>query len=282
MAPGTGFVPSPHGLPPLHRIAVPAAVNGDDAVEDVVSASDEDEEGSVSAPLMDPKTGLPSMDEDAKQQALKGSLVMVTVLLFVPRLIGFAVAIAIYSGAGSAKYVRRMEWLNGVGGISGGENSFGFLYVAIGLLSVLVSCLNLFPMIFKEQVLPRSSGNLRSNPMIYKVNVIEGARLPYIVMEQEGELGEYNRSNRSLMHFAENGIPIALNVVAAGLIFPMPVMVLTIFFCIFRIWYMFAYSLRGYGCTGHAPPLILAHNVVAPTLEMLVWIIAAEMPGGFA
>ncbi len=43
-----------------------------------------------------------------------------------------------------------------------------------------------------------------------------GQKLPYVVLEDEGALGEYNRANRSLGHFVENVANTLLNIGLGG------------------------------------------------------------------
>merc|ERR1712007_326627 len=84
--------------------------------------------------------------------------------------------------------------------------------------------------------------------IIYKVNVPDGAaEFPAVVLEEEGDVGKYNRANRALHHFSENGLAVALNIFAGGAVFGLPVMCLTAVYVIARIWYQIAYAVGGYG-----------------------------------
>merc|ERR1712187_627442 len=97
--------------------------------------------------------------------------------------------------------------------------------------------------------MPGNAGNLRSNMIIYKANFSENnpGKLPYVVMEDAGAVGSYNRANRAMHHFNENGACLTAIIIAAGLVFPFPTFVLTVLYALARIWYQVAYSTGGYG-----------------------------------
>jgi len=136
-----------------------------------------------------------------------------------------------------------MSTIEHLGGLS---MRFGFLYIAAGVWSLLTHILNMYPMVYKSQVFPGNAGNLRSNMQLYKVNFVDKQQLPYVVMEEDGEIGEYNRANRALHHFIEYSPGVVPCVVLAGVIFPFVVMVLTIIYGIARVWYQIAYAEGGY------------------------------------
>mmetsp|Transcript_27304 Transcript_27304/g.70860 ORF Transcript_27304/g.70860 Transcript_27304/m.70860 type:complete len:119 (-) Transcript_27304:21-377(-) len=112
---------------------------------------------------------------------------------------------------------------------------------------------------------------------IFKVRALPGTYpLPYVVMEDEGMVGHYNRANRSMQHFNENVAGFVLNAFLAGQVFAFPVMMLTLVFVGARVLHQTAYTESGYGA--HAPGNLLG-VLVAVTLEMLVLLIAL---GGLA
>merc|ERR1712187_497517 len=71
----------------------------------------------------------------------------------------------------------------------------GWLFIAGVLFSMCIEFANQFPMVYKAAILPGNAGNLRSNMAIYKVAQEGGRSLPYVVMEQAGWIGSYNRAN---------------------------------------------------------------------------------------
>lgn len=236
--------------------------------------------------LMDYNTGLPPQaDDEEMERKMRGAYCLIAGLLIVPRLLAVGiVCLFCFLIMGMDTYDARLTTLNSFG-TSNMDFQLGYLYIAIGIISFFVSFANAFPMIYKEQIIPPSGGNLRANMHIYKVNYVEPVtgdsqkQLPYVVMEEEGEIGEYNRANRALFHWNENGIPVALNVLAAGLIFSLPVLVLVILYVIARIWYQIAYATGGYGvgCCKHTFPFIFHTALIAPIFEVAVFFAGGRM-----
>lgn len=223
--------------------------------------------------LMDEETGLPVMSQSALEKGWSQSAGTLPVLVLLPRLIGCGIAYLIYSLAGQEADVR-MKNLNKLLMFNG---ELGYLYLAAGSFSLLVTLQNYLPMLFKSQVMPGNAANLRSNMMIYKVN--SKPKLPYVVLEEEGHVGRYNRANRALNHFVENTPSFALCVLMAGLIFPTGVFVLVVAYAIARIWYQYAYATGGYGVgvCKHGVPFGVANILVFPPIEVLVWGIGVRM-----
>lgn len=216
-------------------------------------------------PVYDFATGLPVISEEEKDSAFWKGLAVLPVFMIVPRLLGLGIAYGLYKlnhetydGA-----VAKLKDLNG---------DLGYLYIAGALLAVLTGFLNMFPTVYKGQVMPFNAGNLRSNMLIYKVNKIRGDQLPYVVMEEEDEVGMYNRANRALHQFNEN-IPGTLAcVLLSGLIFAKPVAALMAVYVLARAVYQVAYSVGGYG--KHAIPFAIHSMLVAPVFEMFCWLAA--------
>merc|ERR1712013_82695 len=86
-----------------------------------------------------------------------------------------------------------------------------------------------------------------TNPAFYKPIGDGSARS--IGMAQDGVVGQYNRANRSLTHFIENGMAMIVCVLAIGKVFPVPVFVLTCVFVIGRILHQIGLS-AGFGPHG--------------------------------
>lgn len=251
-------------------------------------SSSEEEDKTVQECMIDKATGLPQMSENAKAKALSQQSTMLPAMVIVPRLIGLGIAIGIYALSSPSIYDSYLKKLNAMDcdadaclkdDMQFGLN-YGYIYLSLGVLSLMVNILNIYPMVWKGQVMPGNAGNLRSNMMIYKVNTPEGAdELPAVVMMEEGDVGGYNRSNRALFHFNENGLPVLLNIVAASVVFPSLVFGLTVLYCVARVWYQVAYARGGYGMSvcQHGVPFLVQGILVAPILEGLVWVIGVRM-----
>ena len=74
----------------------------------------------------------------------------------------------------------------------------------------------------RVRILHRSQ--LRANMQIYKpaTPLKLDPPEPFVVLETVGPVGSYNRANRSLTHFTENSIPVALFILLCGGVFPLP------------------------------------------------------------
>mmetsp|Transcript_117995 Transcript_117995/g.252014 ORF Transcript_117995/g.252014 Transcript_117995/m.252014 type:complete len:250 (-) Transcript_117995:76-825(-) len=242
------------------------------------SDSEDEEVKATETLLWNVETGLPIMTDEKKKAAKTSGKYTVMVLLFAPRVLFTALACAIY-WANKEDYDNRMlVWQHP--SAAAYSLHLEYLYIAVGLFGVLSSFLNTFPMIYKGQVMPGSAGNLRANMLIYKVNwQTPDQKMPYVVLEESGEVGEYNRANRALHHFTENGTALGAVILLGGLIFPLPVMVLTIGYVVARIWYQIAYTTGGYGmgCCKHAVPFMIHSVIIVGTLEGLVWVAAFRL-----
>jgi len=215
---------------------------------------------------MDPKAlneyGMPDMTEEEKEDGAAGARKTLMMVTIVPRIIGLLIAYAIYYFGSTAKYDSKIATLSG--------NDLGWLFLGAFSLSKTVLWLNFFPMYYKSQIMRGNSGNLRANLFIYKVNfpAKEHDTLPYVVMEDEGEIGEYNRANRSLHHFTESAAIVVMDFLLAGYVFPFPVMVLMMILCLGRVFHQIGYA-GGYGGHGIGFGLSTLSLVIAEMLVLL-------------
>jgi len=104
---------------------------------------------------------------------------------------------------------------------------------------------------------------------IYK-QVGEGASESAVVLNAEGDVGLYNRSNRALYHFIENSSPMIFSVILGSFVYAVPVFVLTCIVVVGRIIYTVGYTKGGYG--GHFPGFFLERIAFFTAVSMLLWI----------
>ena len=126
----------------------------------------------------------------------------------------------------------------------------GWTHLAAAVLALVTGWINTYPMMYKHMIMRTTSGNLRANMMIYKQSGVDASKSGYVLLETQGPVGSYNRANRSLTHFVENSIPMALLIVLCGDVFPFPTFVLTVLFAIGRMLHQSAYAAIGYGAHG--------------------------------
>merc|ERR1712216_227042 len=183
--------------------------------------------------------GMPDMSSKDKP-----GIITVIVMLTVPVMLGVAIAVAIFHLGDHAKYVKNMAAL-------GEDYQYG--YLAADILGFVVHFVNFYPMVHKGAIMTSGSKNLRSNPFILKA-IGTNAAPNYVIFDEEGDVGKYNRANRSLHHMVEN-----FGVVVAGLfmcskVFPLPTLVLVLIWGLGRMLHQVGYTL-GYGT--HAPGFLL-------------------------
>ena len=93
-------------------------------------------------------------------------------------------------------------------------------------------------------------GNLRSNPFVYKQATDQTGETPAIIMSEEGDVGKYNRANRSVHHFLENSIPLAISLPVSFILYPFPTFVLLCVFCLGLVMYQIGLANSGFGWHG--------------------------------
>jgi len=185
---------------------------------------------------------------------------MLGAMMLVPRLIGCGIGFLVFKFGAHDIYKEQISFL--------ASKNLGYLYLSVALFTALVQWLNVYPMVYKQRM--SIKGNLRANMQIFKVNAADKP-LPYVVMEEEGLIGNYNRANRSLFHFNENMGGIILCILCAGFVFPFPTLVATSIFALGRVLHQIGYAIGGYG--KHGPGFALA-MLTTVSLEGMV-IVAA-------
>ena len=214
-------------------------------------------------------TGMPVMKEEEIEKAKgpKGKVFLVFFpLIFVG--VGTGIAFTIYKKGDTEKYDERITLVNSF------DLQWG--YLSAFLFSYLVAILNLYPMGYKNRIMRNSSGNLRANMFIYK-SAAENSSESRVVLATEGDEGHYNRANRSLYHFAENSIQLALTIGLSSFVFPFPTFILTAILFVGRLIYTVGYTTGGYG--GHVPGFILVMIAVNTLYGMLLITVFKGMNG---
>jgi hypothetical protein len=176
--------------------------------------------------------GLPDVSDDERDEEEGKAKGMLAVLMLAPRVIGTGIAFLIFLFGATAQQKelvgKKLELLESWG--------LGYLYCSIYIFSVLVMWLNVLPMVYKARL--GLKGNIRANMQFYKVLSSNGmAKMPLVGLEEEGDVGMYNRANRSLSHFVENMGSALINMLAAGFVFGLPTLVLTVVFFLGRVLY---------------------------------------------
>ena len=187
------------------------------------------------------KTGLPTIDSgEASSNQVKTIIVsLIFNVIFLG--IGYGIVYLIYSNGSTSLYDSRIDKVKAYHG------QYFMAYLILFELTVL--WLNLYPMVFKAAIMRRDDGNLRANMFIYKLATDKSDEKSAIVLHEDGDIGNYNRANRSIYHFLENSLPFVASLPLTFFMFPFPTFVLTCMFCLGRIVYQIGYTSKGYG--GH-------------------------------
>ncbi|KAF0699054.1 Aste57867_10368 [Aphanomyces stellatus] len=198
-------------------------------------------------------SGLPVMTDAEKKPSYTG-LVGFTL---VPLALGTAIAFAVYTFGPTATYDARIKTLL--------ANDLHWACLAMVVLGRTVAFVNTYPLVHKSQIMRGNSGNLRSNPFIYKA-IGKDAKENAIVFNEEGHVGAYNRANRSLHHMIENYGVVVAGLFLASTVFAFPAFVLVCVFAVGRIVHQVGYT-TGYGGHGGGFALALLATI---TLEGLL------------
>lgn len=116
-----------------------------------------------------------------------------------------------------------------------------WLYLGLVVLGRTIIFLNINPVAYKKHM----KGNLRSNQFFYQT---KDDKQTIVVFQEDGPIGKYNRSNRSLQHMVEFSGGFFAGIGPVGWLFPKQTLGLIVFFSAGRILHQKGYS-RGYG--GH-------------------------------
>lgn len=195
---------------------------------------------------------------DTDEAGFVNMIPMFLLLMLIPRFIGVFFAVALFKNGSTDGYTKAIDGME-----SSGQ---GWVFLSAVVISMMTAWLNNYPMLYKNMVMRLDSGNLRANMMIYK-STDAGSSSGYTVLETEGAIGSYNRANRSLTHFTENGIPFVVLMLLGGQVFPFPTFVLTVVFAVGRMLHQMGYASSGYG--GHTVGFMLSW-FSSGFLEMLV------------
>jgi len=133
-----------------------------------------------------------------------------------------------------------------------------WVYLAVVVLGRAISYINFYPATFKNHL----KGNVRSNPFFYKM---EGSD-SMVSFVEDGDIGKYNRANRSIHHMVENFAAFLVGTVLAGDVFPKSVFFLVCMFAAGRIFHQAGYA-SGYG--KHAIGFLLSIVLAGTMMEGL-------------
>ena len=183
-------------------------------------------------------TGLPEFAE-GEVNSLKKVLGTQLVVKIVIQIIGFVIAFAVYYGGSTDNYDASIKSTKG-----GPDAEYAWYFLGVIIYCYTVEWLNTMPMWYKEKVM--RGGNLRANQFLYRPTVGGDDQVSSVTLYEDGDKGKYNRANRSLYHFLENGFSVIVCLPGAFMVFPFPTFICLLLLCIGRITYQLGYSIKGF------------------------------------
>ena len=136
------------------------------------------------------------------------------------------------------------------------------------VFNLTVQWMNNYPMRYKEQVMEGGAHNLRANMFVYRLATEDPNESSAVVLQEDGDLGKYNRANRSTYHFLENCMGFLSSLPILGFIFLKPTIALVFLFCAGRILHQIGYTIKGYG--GHVIGFVLALFAQLTVIGLLI------------
>eukprot|EP01001_Neometanema_parovale_P010180 NODE_6410_length_849_cov_227.236915_g6174_i0.p1 GENE.NODE_6410_length_849_cov_227.236915_g6174_i0~~NODE_6410_length_849_cov_227.236915_g6174_i0.p1 ORF type:complete len:212 (-),score=50.29 NODE_6410_length_849_cov_227.236915_g6174_i0:155-790(-) len=143
-------------------------------------------------------------------------------------LIGFGAAQAIYAvfGMGNEKILSFIR-----------ENDLAYLYAGYFALKIGQLCMG----INLGEARKASKVNI-PDQQVYKCHGKGGSAVGYVLMENEGILGQFNRAQRAVQNYNEVLPMVVLSFLLAGLVFPKPVCCLASLFALARLFGAIGYT----------------------------------------
>jgi len=122
-----------------------------------------------------------------------------------------------------------------------------WLYLALVVLGKTILIINFVPMAYKKGI----KGNTRSNPFFYEQvggddDENNKTEKPMIGYKEDGPIGMYNRSNRSVQHMVENSGGFFAAIGPVGWVFPKQTLAVVMAWSLARISHQKGYA-GGYG-----------------------------------
>lgn len=187
------------------------------------------------------KEGLPKIDKSKKVDGSKFLFMVAPLMVVVPATLGVAMAFTIFTFGDTAKYESRMALV--------AEWDMHYAYMAAAVVGMVVRLINMYPMRYKSAIMKSDSENLRSNMFVYKAIGPDAAQ-HHVVFDDEGDVGKYNRANRSLHHMVENHAIILAGLVLGSFVFPGATLGCTCLWAVGRFFHQSFYAESGYGSHG--------------------------------
>jgi uncharacterized MAPEG superfamily protein len=117
------------------------------------------------------------------------------------------------------------------------QHDLGYLYLAVFLMSLVLPMQQVFVAYHRKMAKVDNPDQYISKTMLKDD--------PYVRLEQDGPVGAFNRAQRGIDNTREMFATTVLNLVFAGYVFPVPVLVMSIVYLVGRIAYSAGYISAG-------------------------------------
>ena len=189
---------------------------------------------------LNPKTGLPDLPDRYKDKSYNFFVKGITIGMLFVYGFGLLFAYLIHRFGQTDLYTSRLDI----------AKSYDMQWACFGafILSLTSFWLNLYPMLAKARINPLAS-NTRANMYFLKNATHLTDECTAIKLWEEGVIGKYNRANRGVHSFIENGFSFLAPLPLALYLYTKPSMILTVLYCYGRVAYQIGYTNKGFG--GH-------------------------------
>ena len=191
---------------------------------------------------IDPKTGLVRLTDEEK--AKKGLIFNIGKVVIPCLLVSISVGIgfAIHEWFDTALYESRIALLK--------EYDMQWACLGAVIFYCTVIWLNIY-VIDRKAKYSHGEKNLSPNFFIYSFANQNSFESSAVILNEEGDIGKYNRGNRSIQYFIETNLSILVLLPITAFVYPTPSLVGFIIYCLGRIVYQIGYANFGFG--GHFP-----------------------------
>ena len=186
----------------------------------------------------DPVTGLPIITEEAKAKT-KNVPIFMLIKNLVMLGVGYGIAWLVWAFGDSATYQQRIQIAKDYDG--------QWFMLALVVLQFTVMWMVDYSMTSKLRVMNVFEGDkdLHGNQFIYKFATKKDNEGSAIIVNEEGDVGQYNRANKSLYQFLENCLGFVAMLPLSFFLFTIPTFVSLAAFCFGRVIYQIAYTSGG-------------------------------------
>ena len=207
------------------------------------------------------KTGLPKLSSTAHTiNKVSGTAIMIGAPSF-QAWVGYGIAQRLYKEGETDFYDEKIKLVR--------EYDLHLACLAIIVFGITNTFLAYYPFFHKEVLnhFRLENLNFRTNSFIYKLATKKEGEGSAVILYEDGDLGRYNRANRSIYNFLENSLPIIAATPLAFFMFPHPAFQCVCAYAFGRFIYQIGYTYGGF--LFHLPGFFLDRFATFTMLSLL-------------